>query len=110
MFPTILLTCAGILFALRGLKAQGRLGDDFGKVVIRDQPPTNTIQKIMALKDALTALEDFLQNMNISLLKLRSAAFSRHLHVSTLFFAEFFGYLTSSRWPLLVSEHRACDI
>lgn len=96
VFPTILLTCAGILFALRGLKAQGRLGDDFGKVIIRDQPPTNTIQKIMALKDALTALEDFLQNTNIGLLKLRSVALSRHLHVSFPFLAEFFDCFTSS--------------
>ncbi|KAG0627459.1 hypothetical protein M758_2G202700 [Ceratodon purpureus] len=79
VFPTILLAFAGILFTLRGLKAQGRLGDDFGKVIIRDQPPTNTIQKIMALKDALTSLEDFLQNANISILKLRSVALSRHL-------------------------------
>lgn len=82
VFPTILLTCAGILCVLRGLKAQGRLTDDFGKLTIRDQPETNTIQKIMALKDALTSLEDFLQNTNIALLKLRSVALSRHLHVS----------------------------
>lgn len=82
VFPTLLLSMAGILFSLRGLKAQGRLGDDFGKLTIRDQPPTNTIQKIMALKDALTALEDFLVNTNIALLKLRSVALSRHLHVS----------------------------
>lgn len=80
VFPTLLLSMAGILFSLRGLKAQGRLGDDFGKLTIRDQPPTNTIQKIMALKDALTALEDFLVNTNIALLKLRSVALSRHLH------------------------------
>jgi len=73
---------AGILFSLRGLKAQGRLGDDFGKLVIRDQPPTNTIQKIMALKDALTSLEDFLQKTNIALLKLRTVALSRHMRVS----------------------------
>ncbi|XP_024395636.1 uncharacterized protein [Physcomitrium patens] len=80
VFPTILLTCAGILCVLRGLKAQGRLTDDFGKLTIRDQPETNTIQKIMALKDALTSLEDFLQNTNIALLKLRSVALSRDLH------------------------------
>ncbi|XP_024401404.1 uncharacterized protein [Physcomitrium patens] len=79
LFPTMLLTCAGILVALRGLKVQGRLGDDFGKLTIRDQPETNTIQKIMALKDALTSLEDFLQKANIALLKLRTVALSRHL-------------------------------
>lgn len=61
---------------------QGRLGDDFGKLTIRDQPETNTIQKIMALKDALTSLEDFLQKANIALLKLRTVALSRHLDVS----------------------------
>jgi len=93
VFPILLLSMAGILFSLRGLKAQGRLGDDFGKLVIRDQPPTNTIQKIMALKDALTALEDFLQNTNIALLKLRSVALSRHLHVSAPTLAKFFIYL-----------------
>jgi hypothetical protein len=79
VFPILLLSMAGILFSLRGLKAQGRLGDDFGKLVIRDQPPTNTIQKIMALKDALTSLEEFLQNTNIALLKLRTVALSRHM-------------------------------
>lgn len=82
VFPTLLLSCAGILFTLRGLKAQGKLGSDFGKVTVRDQPPTNTIQKIMALKEALTALENFLVTVNIALLKLRTVALSRHLHVS----------------------------
>ncbi|CAM6045650.1 unnamed protein product, partial [Sphagnum compactum] len=79
VLPAILLSCAGILFSFRGLKAQGRLGGDFGKVTIRDQPPTNTIQKIMALKEALMALENFLQTANIALLKLRTVALARHL-------------------------------
>jgi hypothetical protein len=82
VLPAILLSCAGILFSFRGLKAQGRLGGDFGKVTIRDQPPTNTIQKIMALKEALMALENFLQTTNIALLKLRTVALARHLAVS----------------------------
>jgi hypothetical protein len=82
VLPAILLSCAGILFSFRGLKAQGRLGGDFGKVTIRDQPPTNTIQKIMALKEALMALENFLQTANIALLKLRTVALARHLAVS----------------------------
>jgi hypothetical protein len=79
VLPAILLSCAGILFSFRGLKAQGRIGGDFGKVTIRDQPPTNTIQKIMALKEALMALENFLQTTNIALLKLRTVALARHL-------------------------------
>ena len=83
IIPAIFLSSAATLFALRGLKAQGKLGHDFGKLTIRDQPPTNTIQKIMALKEALTALENFLVTTNIALLKLRTVALSRHLRVST---------------------------
>lgn len=60
------------MLTLKGLKEQGRLGRAFGKVTIRDQPPSNTIQKLMAVKDAMRDLEDTLQNLNVKLLKIRS--------------------------------------
>ncbi|KAG6553078.1 hypothetical protein Mapa_005415 [Marchantia paleacea] len=82
VFPTILLSAALGVYALRTLKTQGRLRDDFGKVTIREQPPTNTIQKILALKEALSSLEDFLQNSNIILLKLRTVVLSREPRVT----------------------------
>ncbi|KAL3651592.1 hypothetical protein CASFOL_004594 [Castilleja foliolosa] len=62
---------AGML-TLKGLKEQGRLGRFFGKVTIYDQPPSNTIQKIIALKEAMREIEKYLQNMNVVLLKFRS--------------------------------------
>lgn len=66
---------AGMLI-LKGLKKQGRLGRSFGKVTIRDQPPSNTIQKIMAVKDAMREVESHLQNLNVTLLKLRTILLS----------------------------------
>lgn len=60
------------MLLLKGLKEQGRLGRFFGKVTIRDQPPSNTIQKIIALKEAMRDMEQFLQRLNVSLLKLRT--------------------------------------
>ena len=60
------------MLTLKGLKEQGRLGRSFGKVTIRDQPPSNTIQKIIAVKDAMRDVENYLQNLNVSLLKLRT--------------------------------------
>lgn len=62
---------AGLLL-LKGLREQGRLGRYFGKVTIRDQPPSNTIQKIIALKEAMREVEKYLQNLNVSLLKIRT--------------------------------------
>lgn len=62
---------AGLLL-LKGLREQGRLGRYFGKVTIRDQPPSNTIQKIIALKEAMREVEKYLQNINVSLLKIRT--------------------------------------
>lgn len=64
------------MLLLKGLKEQGRLGRSFGKVTIRDQPPSNTIQKIIALKEAMADMENFLQNINVSLLKIRTAVLS----------------------------------
>lgn len=66
-----MILAAGMLL-LKGLKEQGRLGRFFGKVTIRDQPPSNTIQKIIALKEAMRDMEKFLQRLNVSLLKLRT--------------------------------------
>lgn len=66
-----MMVAAGML-TLKGLKEQGRLGRSFGKVTISDQPPSNTIQKIMAVKDAMRDVENFLQNLNVSLLKMRT--------------------------------------
>lgn len=63
---------AAVMLTLKGLKDQGRLGRLFGKVTIRDQPPSNTIQKIIAVRDALQDVENYLQNMNVTLLKIRT--------------------------------------
>ncbi|XP_021286870.1 uncharacterized protein LOC110418460 isoform X1 [Herrania umbratica] len=72
MFPMVLLVLATSMLTLKGLKEQGRLGRSFGKVTIRDQPPSNTIQKIIAVKDAMRDVENYLQNLNVTLLKLRT--------------------------------------
>ena len=64
------------MLTLKGLKKQGRLGRSFGKVTIRDQPPSNTIQKIIAVKDAMRDVENYLQNLNVTLLKLRTITLS----------------------------------
>ncbi|XP_058191819.1 uncharacterized protein LOC131308812 isoform X1 [Rhododendron vialii] len=72
IFPTMLTILAAGLLLLKGLREQGRLGRYFGKVTIRDQPPSNTIQKIIALKEAMREVEKYLQNLNVSLLKIRT--------------------------------------
>lgn len=64
------------MLTLKGLKEQGRLGRSFGQVTIRDQPPSNTIQKIIAVKDAMRDVENYLQNLNITLLKIRTITLS----------------------------------
>lgn len=71
----LIIMAAGML-TLKGLKEQGRLGRSFGKVTIRDQPPSNTIQKIMAVKDAMRDVENSLQNLNVTLLKIRTVLLS----------------------------------
>lgn len=73
MFLMILATA---ILLMKGLKEQGRLGRYFGKVTIRDQPASNTIQKIIAVKEALANLESTLQTVNVSLLKIRTIALS----------------------------------
>ncbi|KAA8545536.1 hypothetical protein F0562_020320 [Nyssa sinensis] len=72
IFPMTLMILASGMLLLKGLKEQGRLGRFFGKVTIRDQPPSNTIQKIIALKEAMRDVEKYLQNLNVSLLKIRT--------------------------------------
>lgn len=76
--PVMLLTSAVLVFTLHNLKSQGRLGDRFGRVVITEPPPSNTLQKILALKEALAEMEIQIQKANIALLKLRNLALAGH--------------------------------
>ena len=71
MFPMMLMILAVGMLTIRALKEQGRLGRSFGEVTIRDQPPSNTIQKIIAVKDAMRDVENFMQQVNVFLLKMR---------------------------------------
>jgi len=71
----LMITAVGML-TIRSLKEQGRLGRFFGGVTIRDQPPSNTIQKIIAVKDAMRDVENMTQKVNVSLLKIRSILLS----------------------------------
>ncbi|XP_015893663.2 uncharacterized protein LOC107427789 isoform X2 [Ziziphus jujuba] len=83
VFPTFLIILASSMLTLKGLKVQGRLGRSFGKVTIRDQPPSNTIQKIIAVKDAMRDVENYLQSLNVTLLKIRTITLSGHPQVTT---------------------------
>ncbi|KAJ4839093.1 hypothetical protein Tsubulata_037199 [Turnera subulata] len=83
VFPTMLMVLAAGMLTLKGLKEQGRLGRSFGNVTIRDQPPSNTIQKIIAVKDAMRDVENYLQNLNVMLLKLRTILLSGHPQITT---------------------------
>lgn len=83
VFPTTLMVAATILLSLKALREQGRLGRFFGKVIIRDQPPSNTVQKIIALKKAMRDMEKFLQNINVTLLKLRTIVLSGQPQITT---------------------------
>ncbi|XP_057429866.1 uncharacterized protein LOC130722976 isoform X2 [Lotus japonicus] len=83
IFPTMMMIAAVGMLTIRGLKEQGRLGRSFGAVTIRDQPPSNTIQKIIAVKDAMRDVEHYLQQMNVSLLKIRSILLSGHPQITT---------------------------
>lgn len=82
MFPMALMILAAGMLTLKGLKEQGRLGRSFGKITIRDQPPSNTIQKIIAVKDAMRDVENYLQNLNVMLLKLRTIILSGHPQIT----------------------------
>ncbi|XP_047340971.1 uncharacterized protein LOC124944688 [Impatiens glandulifera] len=83
IFPIMLMGFASGMLLLKGLREQGRLGRFFGKVTIRDQPPSNTIQKIIAVKEAIREVERFLQNVNVSLLKFRSIILAGHSQITT---------------------------
>ncbi|CAL5377825.1 unnamed protein product [Camellia sinensis] len=72
VFPMTLMMLAAGMLLLKGLREQGRLGRYFGRVTIHDQPQSNTIQKIMAVKEAMREVEKYLQNLNVSLLKIRT--------------------------------------
>ncbi|KAI5003579.1 hypothetical protein ZWY2020_030739 [Hordeum vulgare] len=83
IFPFTLMAMALSMLALKGLREQGRLGRSFGKVTIRDQPPSNTIQKIVALKEAMASVENSLQHLNVSLLKMRTIFLAGQPEVTT---------------------------
>lgn len=83
VFPTMLMILAVGMLTIRALKEQGRLGRSFGGVTIRDQPPSNTIQKIIAVKDAMRDVENLMQQVNVSLLKIRSILLSGHPQITT---------------------------
>ncbi|XP_030475688.1 uncharacterized protein LOC115692867 isoform X1 [Syzygium oleosum] len=83
VFPSALIILAAGMLTLKGLKEQGRLGRSFGSVTIRDQPPSNTIQKIIAVKDAMRDVENYLQNLNILLLKLRTIVLAGQPQITT---------------------------
>ncbi|CAA7052312.1 unnamed protein product [Microthlaspi erraticum] len=83
VLPVSLVFLATGMLTLKGLRRQGRLGRSFGMVTIRDQPSSNTIQKIIALKEAMQDLESYLQNLNVVLLKLRTIVLSGHPQVTT---------------------------
>ncbi|XP_018454247.1 uncharacterized protein LOC108825458 isoform X2 [Raphanus sativus] len=83
VLPVSLVFLATGMLTLKGLRRQGRLGRLFGMVTIRDQPSSNTIQKIIAVKDAMQDMESYLQNMNVVLLKLRTIVLSGHPQVTT---------------------------
>ncbi|KAG6524875.1 hypothetical protein ZIOFF_014819 [Zingiber officinale] len=83
VLPATIVTMATTMLLLKGLKEQGRLGRSFGRVVIHDQPPSNTIQKIIAVKDAMTYIENYLQNVNIVLLKIRTILLSGQPEVTS---------------------------
>ncbi|MCL7030946.1 hypothetical protein MKW94_016390 [Papaver nudicaule] len=83
IFPMTLMVAAVTLLLLKGLKEQGRLGRSFGKVTVHDQPPSNTIQKIIAVKEAMLDLENYLQSLNVTLLKIRTIVLSGQPQITT---------------------------
>lgn len=82
-FPIALMILAAVMLTLKGLKEQGRLGRSFGKVTIRDQPPSNTIEKIIAVKDGMRDVESYLQNLNVTLLKIHTIILSGQPQITT---------------------------
>ncbi|XP_023730576.1 uncharacterized protein LOC111878302 isoform X2 [Lactuca sativa] len=83
VFPTSLMVLASCMLVVKGLKEQGRLGRYFGKVTICDQPPSNTIEKIIAVKEAMSDVEKFMQTLNVSLLKIRTILLAGQPKITT---------------------------
>ncbi|PSS29169.1 F-box protein [Actinidia chinensis var. chinensis] len=83
IFPTTLTMLAAGMLLLKGLREQGRLGRYFAKVTIRDQQSSNTIQKIIAVKEAMREVEKNLQNLNVSLLKIRTILLAGQPQITT---------------------------
>ncbi|CAL5379733.1 unnamed protein product [Camellia sinensis] len=83
VFPMTLMMLAAGMLLLKGLREQGRLGRYFGRVTIHDQPQSNTIQKIMAVKEAMREVEKYLQNLNVSLLKIHTILLAGQPQITT---------------------------
>ncbi|KAL7205860.1 hypothetical protein ACSBR2_018725 [Camellia fascicularis] len=83
VFPMTLMMLAAGMLLLKGLREQGRLGRYFGRVTIHDQPQSNTIQKIIAVKEAMREVEKYLQNLNVSLLKIRTILLAGQPQITT---------------------------
>ncbi|KAE8670205.1 hypothetical protein F3Y22_tig00112205pilonHSYRG00063 [Hibiscus syriacus] len=108
VFPMALIVLAACMLTLKGLEEQGRLGRSFGKVTIRDQPPSNTIQKIIAVKDGIRDVEYFLQNPNATLLKLRTILLAGQPQITTEVALVF---LTSATILLIIPfKYVLCDL
>ncbi|KAL5575061.1 hypothetical protein UlMin_016760 [Ulmus minor] len=78
VFPTLMIIAAASLLTLKYYVFRlpfGLLG--MCKVsLINVYPPSNTIQKIIAVKDAMCDVENYLQNLNVTLLKMRTIILS----------------------------------
>ncbi|KAJ3677893.1 hypothetical protein LUZ60_001696 [Juncus effusus] len=83
VLPTTLITISLLMLLLKSLKEQGRLGRSFGKVIIRDQAPSNTLQKIIGLKEAMASMENYLQHLNVALLKIRTILLAGQPEITT---------------------------
>ncbi|XP_062026775.1 uncharacterized protein LOC133743053 isoform X3 [Rosa rugosa] len=83
IFPTALIILATGMLTLKGLKEQGRLGRSFGMITLRDQPPSNTIEKIIAVKDGMRDVENYLQSLNVTLLKIHTIILSGQPQITT---------------------------
>ncbi|KAM7252254.1 hypothetical protein ACFE04_024137 [Oxalis oulophora] len=69
----------------QGSQTTRSVGRSFAKVTIHDQPLSNTIQKIIALKDVMRYVENYLQSLNVTLLKIRSIMLSGHPQLSLFY-------------------------
>ncbi|XP_031504476.1 uncharacterized protein LOC116267062 isoform X2 [Nymphaea colorata] len=83
VFPSILMFMATAMLVLKGLKQQGRLGRYFGKITIQEQPPSSTIEKFIAIKEALNDVERYFQKLNVILLKVRAIFLASQPQVTT---------------------------